>query len=128
MGRDTFCILRGSATEQKPKSSLAHSLLAFHLPSYWPVMPRTILFTSSCVKLPVIRALLPRPDMIIGALTTLPSTKMASGLFRCSSVSLAIFFAPDSVKVISTTGCCWSSRAALASAMSSFMASADWCR
>ena len=33
MGRDTFCIVRGSATEQKPKSSPARSVLAFHLPT-----------------------------------------------------------------------------------------------
>ena len=39
MGRDTFCILRGSATEQKPKSSPAHSLPAFTFPRSM-VVPR----------------------------------------------------------------------------------------
>ena len=32
MGRDTFCILRGSATEQKPKSSPIQLPPGFHLP------------------------------------------------------------------------------------------------
>ena len=36
MGRDTFCISRGSATEQKPKSSRAHFPPGFHLPGNQP--------------------------------------------------------------------------------------------